>query len=352
LPVAARSMTVFPPGSTELNDEPRVGHEIASALTFGRLVDYPVVDTETHVFVRCWPNTTTAHASPVDPFTRTEHSGELLVAEMDRVGVDVSIVIGYDGYDFEAFMHRYDSVPADFMGGRGYTRGWAARYPDRLKYVTTLHDPRRYPRALDDLAAQLGDDAIGVKIFPSYLGTQADAPEIRAGMDVAREGGGAAIFGFEDTVPPATPSITEMYEGIGRLAADYRDVPIQLNHGANADASGPELQVLAEIVGSSPNILVSTSVLGGVMMEWTDGWRYPFPDYLHRLAVYAERFPPAQLAWGTDWPWFEGVVKYPQLLEAIVVHATFLSEQDKRLYLGANAIRHWRLRAPAEVGRA
>jgi predicted TIM-barrel fold metal-dependent hydrolase len=312
-------------------------------VTLTRIIDYPVVDTETHVFVRCWPLETSSAASAVDPFTRTEHSGQLLVAEMDRAGVDIAILIGYDGYDFEAFMARLGSVPADFMGGRGYTRGWAERYPQRLKYVTTLHDPRRYPNALDELAAELDSGALAVKIFPAYLKTQADGPEIRAALDVVHAHGAAAVFGFEDTAPPATPSLIEMYEGIGRLATDYATVPIQLNHGGNADPFGPELQVLANVVSSSPTVLISTSVLGGALMDWPDDWRYPFDGYLRRLAQYSDRIPDDQLAWATDWPWFEGVVKYPQLLQAIVDHAQ-LSDEKKRKYLGGNALRHWRLK--------
>jgi predicted TIM-barrel fold metal-dependent hydrolase len=326
------------------------GHEIASAATFGRLVEYPVVDTETHVFVRCWPLATSPQMSAVDPFTRAEHSGELLVAEMDRVGVDLAVLIGYDGYDFVSFMRRYESAPADFMGGRAYTRGWANRYPDRLRYVTTLFDPSARPEAMDELDRELSLGAIGVKIFPAYLNLLPDAPEIRAALDLVRERSAAVAFGFEDTAPPATASLAEMYEAIGRLAADYPDVPIQLNHGANADLEGPEAPVLFEVVRANANILVSTSVLGGALMEWADGWRYPFPEYLRKLSVYAERVPPEQLAWATDWPWFEGVAKYPQLLGAIVEHATFFSDEDKRRYLGANAVRHWRLEVPVDAG--
>jgi predicted TIM-barrel fold metal-dependent hydrolase len=320
-----------------------IGHEIASARSFGRLVPYAVVDTETHVFVRCWPIETSPQMSAVDPFTRAEHSGALLVAEMDRVGVDLAILIGYDGYDFESFMRRHGSVPGDFMGGRGYTRAWAARFPARLKYVTTLHDPKRHSDALTVLDGELAAGAIGVKIFPPYLGSQADAPEIRAALDIVRDRAAAVAFGFEDTVPPATPPLSEMYEGVARLAGDYPGVPIQLNHGGNADPFGEDARLLFEIVNAHENLLVSTSVLGGVMMEWTDGWRYPFPDYLSRLEAYARALLPERLAWGTDWPWFEGVVKYPQLLQAIVDHASFLSEGGKRLYLGGNALRHWRL---------
>jgi predicted TIM-barrel fold metal-dependent hydrolase len=324
----------------------QVGHEIASAATFGRLCNHAVVDTETHVFVRCWPIETSPQMSLVDPFTRAEHSGALLVAEMNRVGVDVAILIGYDGYDFEAFMARHGSAPADFMGGRGYTRAWADRYPERLKYVTTLRDPRRHPRAYEELERELGAGAIGAKIFPPYLETQADAPEIRAAVDVVAGLNGGVIFGFEDTVPPHTPSLEEMFLGVGRLAGDYPDVPIQLNHGGNAEPFGSEGRALFEIVNAHPNVLVSTSVLGGEEMAWPDGWRYPFPEYLRRLEAYVENVHPERLAWGSDWPWFEGVVKYPQLLQAIVDHASFPTDDARHLYLGGNALRHWGLEVP------
>ena len=115
--------------------------ESVSGSPSARLVDHPVVDTETHVLFRCWPIETNPQVSPTDPVTRTEHSGALLVAEMDRVGVDIAILIGCDGYDFSQFMKRFGSDPADFMGGRGYTRSWAERFPHRLKYVTTLQGP-------------------------------------------------------------------------------------------------------------------------------------------------------------------------------------------------------------------
>jgi predicted TIM-barrel fold metal-dependent hydrolase len=320
----------------------RARPESVTGETDERLAAPPVVDTETHVFVRCWPVETTPHVSPTDPFTRTEHSGALLVAELDRAGVDVAILIGYDGYDFPPFMERYGSVPADFMGGRGYTRGWAERFPDRLRYVTTLHDPRA-EGSLERLAAELDAGAVGVKIFPAYLRLASDAPGIRAALDVAADKGRVAVFGFEDTEPPLTPTLVEYLEGIGRLAADYPGVPIQLNHGANADPFGESGRMLAEIAAAHPTILVSTSVLGGPLMEWSDAWRYPFPNYLRNLGAYAELIPERQIAWGTDWPWFEGVAKYPQLLQAIVDHATFFSGDDLRRYLGGNAVRHWRL---------
>jgi predicted TIM-barrel fold metal-dependent hydrolase len=323
-------------------DRPAGQPESVSGEAPQRLFEQAVIDTETHVFVRCWPIETSPQMALTDPFTRTEHSGALLVAEMDRAGVDAAILIGYDGYDFAPFMIRFGSSPADFMGGRRYSRGWAQRFPERLKYVTTLRDPRA-AGSQELLAEELDVAAVGVKIFPAYLGLEPDAPEIRAAFDVLRDLGKAAVFGFEDTEPPLTPSLAECYEGIGRLAVDYPGVPIQLNHGGNADPFDDTGRALAEVVAVTPTVLVSTSVLGGPGMEWSDGWRYPFAAYLRKLAAFSELLPSAQIAWGTDWPWFEGVAKYPQLLDAVVSHATFFSEEQRRQYLGENARRHWGL---------
>lgn len=323
-------------------EQPSPRYDLAAAGPTDRLFDSPVVDTETHVFVRCWPIETSPQVSEVEPVTRTDHPGSLLVAEMDRVGVEAAILIGYDGYDFADFMQRFGSAPADFMGGRGYTRAWSERYPTRLKYVTTLNDPRS-PAALESLASELTRGAIGVKIFPAYLKLQADAQEIRAVFDLLQERSAAAVFGFEDTEPPRTPSLIEFYEGIDRLAGDYPGVQIQLNHGANADPFGEDGRVLFEIVNSHDTILVSTSVLGGPGMEWPDRWLYPFPSYLRRLEAFSAGLSSDRIAWGTDWPWFEGVLKYPQHLQTIVDNATFFSDDEKRMYLGGNALRHWRL---------
>jgi predicted TIM-barrel fold metal-dependent hydrolase len=322
------------------------GHYTASGARALRLVDGPVVDTETHVFLRAWPIATSPQMSPIDPYTRAEHSGDLLMAEMDRIGVDMSILIGYDGYDFVHFMHRFGSDPGDFMGGRGYTKHWAAQHPSRFRYVTTLRHPASWP-ALSLLEKELSDGACGVKIFPAYLRMLPDAPEIRAVFDMLVERGAAAVFGHEDCSSPETPSLVECYKRIDALAADFPDVPIQLNHGGNALPGSEEMRVLSQVVNAHPNILISTSVLGGVLMDWADGWRYPYPTYLSHLGSLAELINPLQLAWGTDWPWFEGWVKYPLMLQAIVDHATFFSAEQRAGFVGGNAVRHWRLTLPA-----
>src|SRR5262245_167703 len=101
-----------------------------------------VVDTEAHVLYRVWPIAADPGGDLIERYRWHEHSGDLLVAEMDRAGVDKAFLIGYDGYDFGYFMERLGGGPDDFWGGRTYARHFAAKHPDRLLFVTTLRDPR------------------------------------------------------------------------------------------------------------------------------------------------------------------------------------------------------------------
>jgi predicted TIM-barrel fold metal-dependent hydrolase len=207
--------------------------------------------------------------------------------------------------------------------------------------ATTLHNPRA-EGSLERLAAELDAGAVGVKILPAYLRLASDAPGIRAALDLAADRGRVAVFGFEDTEPPLTPTVVEHLEGIGRLASDYpRPDPAQPRRECRSIRRiRPRAGRNRRGASDDPHLDLG---LGGPLMEWSDAWRYPFPNYLRNLGADAELIPERQIAWGTDWPWFEGVAKYPQLLQAIVDHATFFSEDDRRRYLGGNAVRHWRL---------
>ena len=89
-----------------MEEQPSPRYDLAATGPPDRLFNAPVIDTETHVFVRCWPIETSPQVSEVEPVTRTDHPGSLLVAEMDRVGVEAAILIGYDGFDFADFMQR------------------------------------------------------------------------------------------------------------------------------------------------------------------------------------------------------------------------------------------------------
>jgi len=297
-----------------------------------------IIDTEAHVTYRVWPVESNPEGSLVEPFRWHEHSGDFLVAEMDRAGVDRAFVIGYDGYDFGYFMERLGGGPDDYWGGRTYARRFAEKYPDRLLYVTTLRHPRRFD-ALAEVEREFERGAIGLKVFPSYLGLTLGDESLREAYRLCAERRRLLIIGPEDTEPPRTPSLRQYFEELGDVCSGLSELRVQINHGGCVELDSEDAAALFDLVRGQANVHLSTSVLSGVGMEWAHGWRFPFPSYLERLRRYTEELPANRLLWGSDWPWYTQFWLYPQLVDAIRHGADFLTAAERELYLGGNAER-------------
>src|SRR5262245_10955397 len=75
------------------------------------LVSAVTIDTETHLIFRMWPVEANPDYSRVFRLTSQEHSGDLLVDEMDRANVDHAIVISYDAIDLAGSLKQGGSTP-------------------------------------------------------------------------------------------------------------------------------------------------------------------------------------------------------------------------------------------------
>ena len=69
-----------------------------------------IIDTEAHASYRAFPRESGFTHSPLQRFTWQEHSGDLLVAEMDNAGVDRAWLISYDGTDMRYYMDAAGAV--------------------------------------------------------------------------------------------------------------------------------------------------------------------------------------------------------------------------------------------------
>ena len=295
----------------------------------------PVIDTESHVVYRLWPIETNPGRSLTEPYTWHALSGDLLVQEMDRAGVDRAFLIGYDGFDMIPYLDQFGSSPDDVHSGRQYARFFARKYPDRFVYFTTLRDPRA-PGALKALEAETADGVTGIKIFPSYLEIALDDDAMMAVYRLCEERNLRVIFGLEDTQPPRTCTFGEYWGQMDRVLEACPQLLVQFNHAGAAPLPSAEADGFFGLVRRWDRVYVSTAFLG---LDWPDEWRYPFPAYLSRLKVVYDAIGGERLMWGTDWPWLESFAKYPQLIDAIRDHADFLSPQEKAAYLGGTAER-------------
>jgi predicted TIM-barrel fold metal-dependent hydrolase len=294
-----------------------------------------IIDTETHLFLRAWPLEADPDGPRYEHHRWHAHDGDLLVSEMDRAGVDLAFVISYDGYDFGPFMERHGSSPSDFYGGEAYARTFVERHPDRLVWFPTLRDPRQ-PAAVRRLEEQLAAGAVGVKFFPAYLGLSIGDGALGAVYDLLESSGRCLMIGLEDT----SRVVVELDAAVRTFGA-RPGLRVQFNHGANAVLTeDDQRRAVAELVSATESVFISTSVLGGTLMEWTDGTEYPFRGWLSRLERLLDAAGPDRVSWGTDWPWFEYLGKYPQFLDAVRLHADFLNAEERVAYLGGNAERY------------
>jgi predicted TIM-barrel fold metal-dependent hydrolase len=295
----------------------------------------PAIDTETHAFYRAFPPESGFDEDRRKFYSWQERTGDLLVAEMDHAGIEKAFLISYDGYDMPYYMEVKEAGRESFWGGADYCRRFAERYPDRLLWFVTLRDPReRF--GYEPLKRRLAQGARGIKVFPGFLETNIDDPVLMKAYEMVQDEGRLLMFGFEDTNRPTTPTTLEVWEAFGRVANAFPDLPMQTNHMGFLDPRKDEAKRMFEIVGEHPNIYVSTSCL---QFMWEDEHEYPFRNYLERIRLLRDGCGADRIVYGTDWPWLEHYFMYPQLVESIRRHADFFSEDEKAMFLHANARR-------------
>jgi predicted TIM-barrel fold metal-dependent hydrolase len=302
-----------------------------------------VIDTETHIFYRVFPRETNPSRTLTFRMSWHEHSGDLFAAEMERAGVDKAFLISYDGDDIRWYLEvlAESADISDVIGGRKYTlESGVKRHPHRFLWFATLKDPRR-PDTLERLRRDLGDGALGIKIFPAHLQLSLLDPLLIEVYKLIAEAGRRIILSFEDTTPPLTPSVEEYHRELDRMLAEFSEIKVQLNHAGAGNANerisdplNPESALTFEIVNRHPNVFLSTAWLGKV---WDDGSEYPFPRYLARLERLCRAVGVERLFWATDWPWLEEYQTYEQAVNCIRRHASFMNDEQKRRFLGDNA---------------
>jgi predicted TIM-barrel fold metal-dependent hydrolase len=184
---------------------------------------------------------------------------------------------------------------------------------------------------------------LGFKIFPIYLRLAIDDPQLMACYRTIADAGRRVILSFEHTRPSVTYTVTECFEQLDRVLREFPELQFQLNHAGAGSPDDPasdplndQARIVFDVTNRHENLWLSTAWLGKV---WDDESEYPYRKYLSRLKRLHDEVGPERLMWATDWPWLEQFANYPQTVNAIRLHADFLSESDKDRFMGANALR-------------
>lgn len=292
----------------------------------GQTVARPlIVDTEVHLVQGHAPMQRSKDYDMVEHWTWHEHSGDLIIAEMNRAGVDKAFLVGHGDQSTKL----YDKI-------------FLAKYPDRFYWFPQIPNPRNNDN-LDIIEKDLSEGAYGVKVFPYIMNLNLNDPDLIKVWELMRRYKKKTILCFGDPPLAKAPLAKRYIDQLNdEILPKFKDVKFQLNHGGCIDPLSPEAEAIFHATNNHPNLFISTSFLGFTSSNQgltDDEHEYPFPNHLKRLRRLYERIGADRLMFATDWPWPEKFRKYIQDVDAIRKHANFMSEEDKLKFLGQNALR-------------
>ncbi len=266
-----------------------------------------------------------SNSDMVEHWTWHEHSGDLLVAEMNRAGVDKAFLVGHGD-----------------QSTKTYDRQFLVKYPDRFYWFPQIPDPHDNT-CLNIIREEFSEGARGIKIFPALMNMNLSDPNLMKVWELTRKNRKLVMLCFGDSNLAKAPlAKTYVNQLNSQILPSFSDLKFQLNHGACIDPLSVEGEVLFDAVNNHANLFISTSFLGFMTSArglTDDEHEYPFPNHLRRLKELCKRISIDKLMFATDWPWPEKFRKYVQDVDAIRRHADFMSDADKQKFLGLNALK-------------
>ncbi|MBT5874920.1 MAG: amidohydrolase [Candidatus Latescibacteria bacterium] len=269
-----------------------------------------IIDCHTHAW-DYWPY------EPAVPDPQSRSLVEQLLWEMDRNGVDVSVLV----------CARIEHNP----NNNDYGADCARRYPDRIVQFADVDcswtDTYHTPGAVDRLAEAA--EKYNLKGYTHYLRDDYDWFESDEGLSF-----------FETTADLGL--IASMALGVAwlpalrKLAGRFPSIPFLCHHMSGARAGEtPPYDTLNEILKCSavPNIHIK---LSGFQYVSEVAWEYPHSDAMWIVRKLYENFGPERLCWASNYPPVALATTYQQSLEAVRTHCGFIAKEDMALILGGN----------------
>ncbi len=301
-----------------------------------------VVDCHVHLVRRAFPTRgLEAH------YAWHEYGGDLVVAEMNRAGVDKGLLKTYSPQDLQYVTLKNLPGGSNALDtSEEYMVGWAKKYPDRLLWLDVFNpkddDLSRWREKIKDPLLK-GLAFYPTNFYPSGF-SLAHAAYIEILERAVEQNKKPVLISFEQTPPDQRGTrLKHWVELVRRFGSNvhwavmhggyWRRGPGQLERRSLVDA-------VQALNAEFNNIWFETA---GEREE------YPYVEWQEKVHALADEIGFDKIMWSTDWPYVDANHKYFQLVEAVRRHGEWLSATEKRWFLGENATRFMNL---AEARRA
>jgi len=269
----------------------------------------------------------------VSHWTWHEHSGDLLVQEMNMAGVDLGLLKTFNPEDIEFPLKlEFGAEPSQFHSSEGYMLEFRDKYPDRFVWAATVNP------TLEDFKEQWQAKFLrgvqGLVLFPGLKDHKLDHPNVTWLLEEWRRmGKKAVLMSFENVARTNTAAdynrqLYTMIDSFPTLHYDFLhtgfQVPHMLERQPTLDLINHFNQKYGNVWAQSDNYYLDT--------------RYPFPKHLEGTKDLFDHIGPDRVIWGTDWPWIENIGKYYQFRQSVQENCAYMSDEQKAKFFGRNAL--------------
>ena len=261
--------------------------------------------------------------------TRLHAPPELMIAQMDYVGVDKAVLQTGHAY---GRLNRYLSEAV-----RKYPdRFWALAMLDEWR-VDRADRTRTLDRAVNELGLQ------GLWFQSSNLAQHnrqetVDDPIFDPFWERVRDLG-IPVFWFVTAARPGRESYMAELAAFSRWVERHPDIPVLFTHGL------PLSRFMDEGIVSIPDeawdALAPPNITVELLIPIFQGaiWEYPYGRAQPVIREYYQRFGADRLVWGSDMPNVERHCTYRQSLDYLRIHCDFIRPDDMDKICGDNVAR-------------
>ena len=258
-----------------------------------------------------------------------EASPERMVAEMDRVGVDMGVLQSD---------HIYGGTLNEYFGE--CMRQYPGRFIGLAQIWESAADQAAQHARLERAVLEQGSKGLYFSVEPFGLNNwqdRLDEAKYEPLWNVVRKLEIPVWWFILSRRNNLIASYMEHVAELDRWVESHPDIPAVLTHGIHGMDRDRGL-IPDEIMTllKRPNMHVE------VLFQafWPE---YPYPGAQEMLKRLSGEVGVDRLMWGTDMPYGVSWCTYKQALDYIRVHCDFLTQEEKGLILGGNAARMFRI---------
>jgi predicted TIM-barrel fold metal-dependent hydrolase len=265
------------------------------------------------------------------PPTLTQLSSppELMVAQMDYIGVDKAVL---------QTGHLYGRL-------NRYISNAVKQYPERFWGLAMIDewraDQHGQLRTLERAIGNMGLHGLWFQTGNLAMhgrGESFDDPIFEPFWDRVRDMHIPVYLNVTPAAPGPEPYLAEL-AAFGRWLERYGDLPVLYPHGLALGRFMKDGRI--EIPEEAWTPLENSNIIVELLIPIFQGaiWEYPYTEAQPILREYFQRLGPDRLAWGSDMPNVERHCTYRQSLDYLRNHCDFISEDDMEKICGGNVTR-------------